>query len=83
MIVLLVHLFLQQSQRRTSSPAVFQREPQMSSHRLQQTEMTPSQHTEPAEVDYHQKPYTPGYSASVSYWTPLPIKQSNNSIANL
>ena len=63
---------LQHSQRRTSSPAVFQRsqgrvvEPQMRSHELQQTEMTPNRHTEPAEVGYHQKPYTPGYSASVS-----------------
>ena len=61
--------FLQHSQRRTSSPAVFQRrvvESQMRSCGLQQTEMTSNQYTEPAEVGYHQKPYTPGYSASVS-----------------
>ena len=63
---------LQHFQRQTFSPAVFERsqgrvvEPHMCSHELQQTEMTPSQHTEPAEVGYHQTPYTPGYSALVS-----------------
>ena len=66
--------FLQHSQRRTSSPAVFQRsqgrvvEPHMCSCGLQQTEMTSSRHTaaELTKVYYQQTPYTPGYSPSVS-----------------
>lgn len=35
---------------------------QMTSHKLQQTAVIPSQHTGLAEVDYHQVQYTPGYS---------------------
>ena len=35
---------------------------QMTSHKLQQPAVTPSQYTGLAEVDYHQVPYTSEYS---------------------
>ena len=38
---------------------------QMTSHKLQQTAVIPSQHTGLAEVDYFRVPYTPGYPALV------------------